>query len=653
MIRLFCVLASVWFVVTGIPALINTFTDLRSALLASLCGLVVLAVVLARPRIHPLLFPLLFALAVFWGCALIWNAGELKRLRNVFQFLFFIDRTPWTPGHSIGAALGFAILTGLWRSWEVEPRRPQDEDIFLSGPQLISHQQALKIAASQISPADEPIFWAGLPLPRRCATEHFAIVGTPGSGKTLSLQLLMKSVLPSFRPGTQRRAVIYDAKRDTCSFIAGLFKDCPHLKPDVYLFNPFDLRGIPWAMNQDIREGPTASQIANILIEKPENATQPFFINAARALLGGVMEAFAYLTPDTWTLRDVILTMRHVDRIIAVLTMCPETRYMIDKYLTGSQRDSDVDATIETALRNLSFVAAAWHHSDRKPVSLSQWMKSESILILGSDPSFDATLQLLNRALFKRLVELIRKQPERHKGETRETWIIIDELINAGNLEDLDKVLVEGRSKGACGVIGFQDIPGLRKVFGDKRGDEIIGVCGNKVFLQNGEPATIEYATKHFKNQEILEVRVSQSHSESGGAQSTTNDGYSISRKRVLRPVVHDGLLKSLPQPLEGRYGLVGYCDTRAVGTEYPYRMELSPGYLDEHLPKHDPDEPNSVERPPEHYKLPEWTMADLQRLGLGDFPELLLATHEQRKSTTTGESRKDSKDDDHDIFSV
>ena len=258
---------------------------------------------------------------------------------------------------------------------------------------------------------------------------------------------------------------------------------------------------------------------------------------------------------------------------------------------------------------------------------------------LGSDPSLDVILNVLNRALFQRLVELVRSMPELRSGDTRETWFILDELRNAGRFENLDKLCSEGRSKGACVALGFQDLSGLCEVYGDKAANSIIGVCNNKLFLHNGDQATIDYATKHFKEQEILEIRYSYSHSDStsdkdGGGSSS--DGSSVSRKKVMRPVVHSGLLKSLPQPEIGRTGIHGYADTARVGTNYPYRMELPHTFLDQHLPRPDENTENFQARPPTDYILPDWTLEDLERLNLSDFPELLLHDEQPNTHTTT-----------------
>ena len=173
--------------------------------------------------------------------------------------------------------------------------------------------------------------------------------------------------------------------------------------------------------------------------------------------------------------------------------------------------------------------------------------------------------------------------------------------------------------------------------------------CANKVFLQNGEGKTIEYASQHFKSQEILETRVSHSHNSTQGGPAS--QGFSINRQKVMRPVVHEGSLKSLPRPKLGKMGLSGYCDTAAVGTDSPYRMDLSTEFLDKELPQPDNNEPGFCPRTPDNFKLQDWDIQDLNRLGLGQFPQLL---ENRMPPATPGPNPKDSEDgDDPDIFKI
>lgn len=53
--------------------------------------------------------------------------------------------------------------------------------------------------------------------------------------------------------------------------------------------------------------------------------------------------------------------------------------------------------------------------------------------------------------------------------------MFLDELRDLGRLDALNRLLLKGRSKNVSVVLGFQDIEGLREVYGDKVANEIVG----------------------------------------------------------------------------------------------------------------------------------------------------------------------------------
>ena len=89
------------------------------------------------------------------------------------------------------------------------------------------------MALSNLFPPQKALprpFWAGDRLPAGAGNKHFCVVGTTGSGKTITLQLLMQSVLPSLgESGADRRALIYDAKQDILSYLHTMVPNVPVL----------------------------------------------------------------------------------------------------------------------------------------------------------------------------------------------------------------------------------------------------------------------------------------------------------------------------------------------------------------------------------------------------------------------------------------
>ena len=94
---------------------------------------------------------------------------------------------------------------------------------------------------------DPSLFFAGHWLPFEAATSHFLVMGATNTGKTLVQRMLMQSALKSIGAGRDQRAIVFDAKQDVLSILAGMNLNCP-----VVTLDPFDARGYAWDMAADI-----------------------------------------------------------------------------------------------------------------------------------------------------------------------------------------------------------------------------------------------------------------------------------------------------------------------------------------------------------------------------------------------------------------
>ena len=133
-------------------------------------------------------------------------------------------------------------------------------------------------------------------------------------------------------------------------------------------------------------------------------------------------------------------------------------------------------------------IAAAWGQAT-ETVSLTEFMQGELVLVLGNDESCRTALDAINRVLFQRLSELILSGPE---TRTRQTWIFLDEVREAGRLDGLSRLMTKGRSKGACVALGFQAIEGMRAVYGEHVASEITGLCNHKAILRLESPPSAQ-----------------------------------------------------------------------------------------------------------------------------------------------------------------
>jgi type IV secretory pathway TraG/TraD family ATPase VirD4 len=411
------------------------------------------------------------------------------------------------------------------------------------------------------------IYFGGLELDEDSAPYHFMLVGATGSGKTLNFRMMMGGILPDIISLTEQRAVVFDVKQDNISVISGILEDSAKknnlfidINDHLIITNPFDERCYEWDMATDITSPEVALQVATILIPEEESQNR-FFSDAARDLLNGVMNAFIEKHPkdckDGWGLSDLVYTMRSEDRIRQVLSNTVEGQDLLKLYLGMEKTTLSIVATVRARLAPFEVPAALWKRartSDGKPrrFSLEEFLSSSKILILGNHQTASAPIQAINRLLFRRLSELILSQ---HESKSRRTWIFLDEVRKLGKLEGLDDLMTNGRSKGACVVLGFQDISGFRSVYGKDVADEITSMPASYGILRVSGAETPQWASQLFGERDAVQKMRNRSFGmNNGGWQQGSGESEQFQKEQKLYLPSEFRLLPNPTpgEPLEG-----------------------------------------------------------------------------------------------------
>ena len=342
--------------------------------------------------VNSLRFALILLTAILMQVA--YTAGRKNRKENDTQLKRAISALLFPPfiGYLVGEALRFGFGATGWTKWIVllgsiagivaffcyQWLEQGELDSHKRGRRLLSYEEAKRRALEAVKENTQTIMWGFLSVPDQIATSHFSVTGATGSGKTILMRMLMQSVLPRIQPGNDQRALIYDAKQDMLSILKAI---CPEQR--IILLNPFDERGAAWDMAADVTSPATAQQVASILIPEEKNTSQPFFADAARHLLAGVLISFIRHSPERWTFRDVIFTMKQAARLREVIARDESTSDLLE-YFKNETTAQNIMSTVATKLQRYEFIAAAWTHAKEK-VSLRDWIKDRSILVLGND----------------------------------------------------------------------------------------------------------------------------------------------------------------------------------------------------------------------------------------------------------------------------
>lgn len=479
-------------------------------------------------------------------------------------------------------------------------------------------------------PSDPGVFFGGVLLEFAAATGHFLAVGTTGSGKTVTIKLLMESVLRHILRIPDHRAIMFDAKRELFAYL--------HLKmgfPEsrIHVMNCFDKRGKAWHISKDINTEAQAVELANALIPPPEKeGDNAYFGKAARRILTGVIYSFI-LTSDEreesgeprldWTLRDLILALRNEETIRYLLDKHDDTRYLIKRFFSNEKTVNDVLSTLDTAISDFNIVAALWEHAPYK-ISLKDWAYNPkgSVILLGYDKEHKKSLNPINRVIFQRLSDVLINQSN---SATRRTWIFLDELREiSGGLPGLTQLLNMGREKGDCCVLGVIDIKGLMSALGEENAQEITGLCDNVAALRTRSFPTSKWLSEGFGNAEIREQNLSR---DSAGKQS-------IQEHITERQVFLSGEFQRLEKPTgENDYTISGYY-LNAYTKPYRYDFEGINGWhkIVPRLTEEEINQYGIIPRTRNEQKLKFWNQSDLDRLEIDLDINVLLEREVERE---------------------
>lgn len=347
--------------------------------------------------------------------------------------------------------------------------------------------------------------WGNHWLPESAATQHFLVVGTTGSGKSIVQRLLMKDVLTSIRPESDKRVLIFDAKNDASDFLKHIGTTCP-----IYGLNPFApqveaVTAVAWDIAADITSPARALNLAACLIPAEKGGNNQYFTDSARQVLTAIVESLIRHSPETWSFSQFIHVTLSLERVKETLNRDELGRETLANFFGDDRTGYQVFTTIVSRMSYYRPVAELWRQRAEK-LSLRDWLSTDTVLLLGTNATVETALSAINEVMFRVLVEEVDMQTD---SATRRTWFWIDEARLSGPLlrnKMLPYLAVKGRSRGACLVLAFQDIDGFREAAGTRIANEIIAQCSHKALLRMESDESARWASRVIGQYETLDV---------------------------------------------------------------------------------------------------------------------------------------------------
>ncbi len=401
----------------------------------------------------------------------------------------------------IGA--GLFVVTGIFaKRWLTVAGRL----IKLGGREDESHQRGTYLHDARIvakvmdrSPGDLDI--AGVPLPRDVEQQHILVAGAPGSGKSVALKAIIKTIRNRGTDG----AVIHDP---TGEFVSLFYNPARDL-----IIDPLDARHAPWSLWTDLMPGEEAS-LAKAIIPSNEGDNK-YFSDAAQATL------------------EVLFQQCHDIDSLVMAGLGEDTQTLIERItnaglggMVGSAKTfASVRGNMGPYLRSLALLPNVRRGEG---VSLKDFCEKPAgrfIFLLSNGRTRDA-IAPIHQLMLNQIVSVatsLRPDP------SRRVWLILDELPTLLPSPALATALSQGRKFGLSAVMALQAIGQMYSRVGQHESAALLSMPKTRLILRVGdgdtaESMSAEIGERHIKRKQVSTTSNSGGQGGSSGTSTTWQD---------------------------------------------------------------------------------------------------------------------------------
>lgn len=435
-----------------------------------------------------------------------------------------------------GAICG--LLFGLlaceaWRQFALRLGQTASADRSLRGSGIISERVLRRRLARNTG--REALKIASVPFPEDLETRHLALIGSTGSGKSTVLRQMLDGI-----EARGDAAVIYDTSGE---FIAHYYR--PE-RGDIIL-NPFDERGAYWSPFDEIEHPADADRLAAQLVASTGGGEHDIWLEAARTLVANILRRM--WSDDQGDLSTLIDTLQ---------TMPKEEMGLL---LSGTSSARTFEQGAEKATSSVLFMLARCANllqflratpGSAKTFSFQHYFRKLDathgakpwIFVPRKEQYFDATRPLLACFLECAATAIMGLSP----SSSRRVWLILDELADLPKVDNLSRLLPQGRKFGASVVLTFQAIGQMRERYGQDGAEALLANANTKLFLHLVDPATRQWACQSVGEHEV-EIRSASENLDYQTGKGRTSLGASRQVQSVLvesqfRLPRHQGVLQ-------------------------------------------------------------------------------------------------------------
>ncbi|EJL28783.1 type IV secretory pathway, VirD4 component [Novosphingobium sp. AP12] len=437
-------------------------------------------------------------------------------------------------GGVMGAGTGLVVTAAVMRAMARQGRDTLGDRV-LGGTRVIMQPGGAPAAAARAAGC---LAIGRIVLPRAIETRHFAFLGTTGSGKTTVLRQMLEGIA-----ARGEAALVYDTSGE---FIAHYY--APE-RGDIIL-NPFDARCASWSPFDEISHPADADRIARQLVSETGSHDDDVWLDTSRILVANMLRSL-------WSEGNA-----NLEALLEALQT--KSKQELKQWLghTSSARTFADDA--DRATGSVLFMLA-------KAANLLQFLRREAeadapaderggrgrfafrdfisgldaregprpwIFVPRKEDYFEAAKPLMACWLECAASAVLGLPP----SPGRRIWFVLDELADLPRVDNLARLLPEGRKFGAAIVLTFQALGQMRNRYGPHIAESMLACCNTKLFLQIVDYETRQWASRTIGECEIEIRAASDALPVRGEAGRTT-----IAAQRSFRPAVPESEFRLPP----------------------------------------------------------------------------------------------------------
>ena len=455
---------------------------------------------------------------------------------------WFWHYAPW--GFLITAVV---FVVAVWGTFRLE--RDHTDDRYVRGTDVISQRRLRRELGG------DGVEIGGICVSREIEPQHFLFVGAPGSGKSTAIRRMLRQI-----EERGQTAVVLDPE---CEYVPEFFRPA---RGDLIL-NPLDARCPAWSPWWELKPGSEAMDaeaLAAALISDPSNMYSQsgadfFFRQSARTLIVGLLESVRSREPSD------------IPKLLAL----PRAK------LKEALRSTPAEALIDPGAHDqgAGIVATAFNATNpfrylvgeaERAWSALEWAQSRAgwLFLTSTEDSREAALPLQSAWLDCIVRRLMAEQERREQ-----VWIVADELPVLKRQSQLEALVVRGRKRGLCAVLGFQAITQLRAIYGHEQTATLAAAPATKLILRTGEADTARWSSAQIGEREISRTQIGIN-----TALREQRDSFSVHPQRLIESAVLGSEIQML-QPFEGYLCMTGHHRAR-VTIPYLAPVRRHPGFM-------------------------------------------------------------------------